>query len=122
MFYKIEKSESVSDVFTDLVYVRYEPRSKAVLGCSESEKQGLWSARRGTYYHVIGWPSFGIEAQDVTLSEISESEYRELKKQLDREDAVGEAITEIREKLGDHDADIGDLTDAVLELAEIIGG
>lgn len=122
MKWKITKSDKVVDVFDELVYCRYEPQSKSVLTCTEAEKQGVVSKRRDTYYHVTGWPEFGIDVQDVALSEISDSEYEELKAQLDKEDAESEAITQLREKLNGHDISIDDLEDAVLELAEIIGG
>ena len=123
MYYKITKGDVVVDVFIDVVACKYEPRSKCILGCNiDDDPMGIVSARRDTYYHVDGWAEFPFACQTVALANISESEYMELKKQLDKEDAESEAIKKLNDKTNTHDIDIGDLTDAVLELAEIVGG
>ena len=122
MFYKIAKSGKDIDALNGLAYCKYEPKSKMVVACSESEKQGILSVRRDTYYHVDGWTEFGIPCQTVVLSEITESEYLELVKQLEQEDEVRKAISEISTEIQNQGNDISDLEDAVIELAEIIGG
>lgn len=88
MFYKVIHNGVTVDVAqSPLDCVKYDTTSKRVLACGEAENPcGICSARVGVYFHVTGWAAFPatVQADNVTLTECSQTEYIIEKSRLDK--------------------------------------
>lgn len=86
IFYKILSGTEIIDVTDNLQTVRYSQISQCVMRCKEKEgPNGIISSDGQYIWHVDGWNEFGdgIERETVRLLEITESEYKLLKEQLE---------------------------------------
>lgn len=123
MYYKVKSGNSIVDTAkSPLNCCKYVSRSKCVMTCSEEdEPSGIVSERLGKFYQVDGWALFpaSVHAGTVELIEATEAEYDTETQRLDEGKAE---IAELAEKTNLNAQSISGLEDAVLELAEIIGG
>ena len=80
MFYKVVKEGKVIDVLDHLVFLRYNPRHNIMVLCSESEAQAILSSDKNNIWHESSLYRIPVPGYDtVTLEEIDEYEYRQLK-------------------------------------------
>lgn len=80
MFYKVIKDEKIIDVLNKLVFLKYEPRHKIMVLCSESEAQAILSSDQDYIWHEETMYKVPVDGYDtVSLVEIDEYEYRRLK-------------------------------------------
>lgn len=123
MFYKVKSGNSIVDTAkSPLNCCKYVSRSKCVMTCNEEdEPSGIISERFGKFYQVNGWTLFpaSVHAAAVELIEVTEAEYDAETQRLDEGRTE---IAELAEKTNLNSQSISGLEDAVLELAEIIGG
>ena len=96
MYYKVIFNDAIIDVAeSPLDCCRYVPASQMVIGCLYGpEAMGIICERSGKYYQVEGWKEFPPEAEriagSVTLEEIDEATYLQLKNVLDDDSAPGD--------------------------------
>lgn len=80
MYYKVIKDGKVIDVLDHLSFVKYQPKHKIMIACSESEAQAIISSDGEYIWHVGGLYNIPTDGYDtVKLEEIDEYEYRQLK-------------------------------------------
>ena len=80
MFYKVSKSKNVIDVLCSIQYVKCQHKHKSLLQCSEEDAQGILSSTGDTAYHIPSLNPFPVDSfATVTLEEITEHEYNQLK-------------------------------------------
>mgnify|MGYP000862111049 FL=1 len=80
MFYKVIKNKNVIDVLCSIQYVKFQLKHKILLQCSEEEAQGILSSTGDTAYHIPSLNPFPVDSfATVTLEEITEHEYNQLK-------------------------------------------
>lgn len=80
MFYKVIKSKNVIDVLSSIQYVKFQPKHKILLLCDEEDAQGILSSTGDTAYHLPSLNPFPVDSfTTVTLEEITEHEYNQLK-------------------------------------------
>lgn len=85
MYYKVIKIDdnSVVDAISSLRYVRRNPRNGVILSCNEKSGQGIISYDGSTIYQLPNKDSFGDEYDIITLVEIDETEFREIRTLVD---------------------------------------
>lgn len=84
MFYKVMKDGKVIDVLDQLIYLKYQPKHKIMILCSEDDDaQAILSSEKNDFYHertLYNIPSDAdIECETVDLIEIDQFEYKKLK-------------------------------------------
>lgn len=80
MFYKVIKSKNVIDVLSSIQYVKFQLKHKILLRCDEEDAQGILSSTGDTAYHLPSLNPFPVDSfATVTLEEITEHEYNQLK-------------------------------------------
>jgi hypothetical protein len=80
MFYKVIKDRNVIDVLSSIQYVKFQLKHKILLCCDEEEAQGILSSTGDTAYHLPSLNPFPTDDfATVTLYEITEHEYNQLK-------------------------------------------
>lgn len=80
MFYKVIKSKNVIDVLSSIQYVKFQLKHKILLRCNEEDAQGILSSTGDTAYHLSSLNPFPVDLfPTVTLEEITEHEYNQLK-------------------------------------------
>ena len=80
MYYKVMKDNRVIDVLDKLVFVKYQPKHKIMVLCSESEAQGIMSSDKKEFWHEETMYRIPVEGYDtVKLVEIDKYEYNQLK-------------------------------------------
>lgn len=80
MFYKVIKDNKVIDVLDKLVFLKWQPKNKIFVLCSESEAQAILSSDKNTIWHeetLYFLPVSGYET--VSVVEIDSFEYKQLK-------------------------------------------
>ena len=75
MFYKVIKSKNVIDVLCSIQYVKFQLKHKILLRCDEEDAQGILSSTGDPSLNPFPVDSFAT----VTLEEITEHEYNQLK-------------------------------------------
>lgn len=80
MFYKVLKNGRVIDILDRLVFLKYQPKHRIMVLCSENEAQGILSSDKNTIWHEETLYRIPVEGYDtVTLQEIDEYEYKQLR-------------------------------------------
>lgn len=80
MFYKVIKNRNVVDILSSLQFVKFQQKHKILLLCNEEDAQGILSSTGDTAYHLPSLNPFPIDSfATVTLEEITEHEYNQLK-------------------------------------------
>nr|DAZ34064.1 MAG TPA: hypothetical protein [Caudoviricetes sp.] len=80
MFYKVIKNRNVIDVLSSIQFVKFQPKHKILLLCDEEHAQGILSSTGDTAYHIPSLEPFPVDDfATVTLEEITEHEYNQLK-------------------------------------------
>ena len=80
MFYKVIKNGKVIDVLDQLIYLKYQPKHNIMVLTNENDAQAILSSDKETIWHeatLYNVPVPGYET--VTVAEIDEQEYRQLK-------------------------------------------
>ena len=80
MFYKVIKNGKVIDVLEQLIYLKYQPKHNVMVLTNENDAQAILSSDKETIWHeatLYNVPVPGYET--VTVAEIDEQEYRQLK-------------------------------------------
>ena len=78
MFYKVIKNKNVIDVLSSIQYVKFQLKHKILLRCDDA--QGILSSTGDTAYHLPSLNPFPVDLfATVTLEEITEYEYNQLK-------------------------------------------
>lgn len=80
MYYKVLKNNKVIDVLDKLIYLKYQPKHKIMVLCSEDEAQAILSSDNNTIWHertLYNIPVDGYETVDI--EPIDQFEYRQLK-------------------------------------------
>lgn len=80
MFYKVMKDGVVIDVLDKLVFLKYHPKYKMMVLCSEDDAQAFLSSNNETIWHEHTFYEIPAEGYDtVALVEIDEYEFTRLK-------------------------------------------
>lgn len=80
MYYKVLKNNRVIDVLDKLVFVKYQPKYKIMVLCSESEAQGILSSDCEYVWHEPSLYEIPADGYDtIQLEEIDRYEYESLK-------------------------------------------
>lgn len=82
MFYKVIKDGKVIDVLDKLIFLKYQPKHKIMVLCSESEAQAILSSDKNTIWHEETYyniPEHTDCYDTVSVVEIDEYEYKQLK-------------------------------------------
>lgn len=80
MFYKVIRNRNVIDVLSSIRYVQFQLKHKILLLCDEEQAQGILSSDGNSAYHLSSLDPFPIDLfPTVTLEEITEHEYNQLK-------------------------------------------
>lgn len=80
MFYKVVNNRTIIDVLSSIQFVKFQPKHKILLHCSEDEAQGILSSTGDTAYHLSSLRPFPVDTfASVVLVEITEHEYNQLK-------------------------------------------
>lgn len=82
MFYKVIKDGKVIDVLDQLIYLKYQPKHKIMVLCSENEAQAILSSDKNTIWHestLYKVPIDDPKYDTVDLVEIDKFEYKKLK-------------------------------------------
>lgn len=80
MFYKVMKDGKVIDVLNQLVYLKYQPKHKLMVLCSENEAQAILSSDKNTIWHEETLYRIPVDGYDtVALEQIDKYEYEQLK-------------------------------------------
>ena len=82
MFYKVIKDGKVIDVLDKLIFLKYQPKHKIMVLCSESEAQAILSSDKNTIWHEETYYNIPEHADcydTVSVVEIYEYEYKQLK-------------------------------------------
>lgn len=80
MFYKVIKDNRVIDVLDKLIYLKYQPKHKIMVLCTEDDAQAILSSDNETIWHekaLYNIPVSGFET--VEIEEIDQFEYKQLK-------------------------------------------
>lgn len=85
MYYKVIKNDdnSVIDAIDSLHYVRRNPRNGMILSCEEKSGQGILSYDSSTIYQLPDKDSLGDGYDVVTMVEIDEAEFNEIRALID---------------------------------------
>lgn len=85
MYYKVIKIDdnSVVDAISSLRYVRRNPRNGVILSCNEKSGQGILSYDSSTIYQLPDKDSLGDDYNTITLVEIDEAEFEEIRALVD---------------------------------------
>lgn len=80
MFYKVVKNDKVIDVLDQLIYLKWEPKHKIMVLCSEDEAQAILSSGEDDIWHERTLYKVPVEGFDcVDVLPIDEYEYKKLK-------------------------------------------
>lgn len=80
MFYKVLKNDRVIDVLDKLVFLKYQPKHKIMVLCSESDAQAILSSDKERIWHEETMYKVPTGEYDtVSLVEIDQYEYDQLK-------------------------------------------
>lgn len=80
MFYKVLKNNKVIDVLDKLIFLKYQPKHKIMVLCSESEAQAILSSDCEKIWHESTLYNIPVDGYDtVTLEEIDAYEYEQRK-------------------------------------------
>lgn len=80
MFYKVMKDDRVVDVLDKLVFLKYQPKYKMMVLCSEDDAQAILSSDNETIWHESTFYNIPVEGYDtVTLVQIDKYEFAQLK-------------------------------------------
>lgn len=80
MYYKVIKDNKVIDVLDHLSFVKYQEKHNIMIACDKSEAQAIVSSDGAYVWHVVGLYGIPTSGYDtVTLIEIDQHEYRQLK-------------------------------------------
>jgi hypothetical protein len=80
MYYKVVKDNKVIDVLDRLTFVKYQQKHGIMVACAKNEAQAIVSSDEEHIWHVVGLYNIPADGYDtVTLIEIDEYEYRQLK-------------------------------------------
>lgn len=80
MYYKVLKNDKVIDVLDQLIFMKYQPKHKIMVLCSESEAQAILSSDKIHIWHEPTLYNIPVSGYDtVTIEEIDEYEYQQLK-------------------------------------------
>ena len=81
MFYKVVKDNKTIDVLDQIIFLKYQPKSKIMVLCSESEAQAFLSSNKNTIWHEETFYQVPVDGYDtVSLVEIDKYEYDRLKR------------------------------------------
>lgn len=85
MYYKVIKNDdnSVVDAINSLHYVRRNPRNGMILSCTEKSGQGVLSYDSSVIYQLPYKDSLGDGYDVITLVEIDEAEFNEIRALID---------------------------------------
>lgn len=87
MWYKVINSENIIiDVLDSLNYVKFQEANRILISCTEATAQGIISSDQISIWHVDTFDSFPTIAPDyetVSIKEIDEETYENLKKELE---------------------------------------
>lgn len=81
MFYKVIKDNRVIDVLDKLIYLKYQPKHKIMVLCTEDEAQAILSSDNETIWHektLYNIPVKGLY-DTVEIFPIDQFEYKQLK-------------------------------------------
>ena len=80
MFYKVIKDNKVIDVLDQLIYLKYQPKHKIMVLCTEDDAQAILSSDKNTIWHEETLYNVPVSGYDtVKLVEVDEYEYKQLK-------------------------------------------
>lgn len=83
MYYKVMKDNKVIDVLDQLIYLKYQPKHKIMVLCSEDDAQAILSSGKNDFYHertLYNIPSDAdVKYENVDLVEINKYEYEKLR-------------------------------------------
>lgn len=80
MFYKVIRNRNVIDVLSSIQFVKFQTKHKVLLLCDEEQAEGILSSNGDTAYHLSSLNPFPTDDYaTVTLEEITEHEYNQLK-------------------------------------------
>lgn len=80
MFYKVIKNGKVIDVLEQLIYLKYQPKYGVMVLTNENEAQAILSSDKESIWHEVTLYNVPVPGYEtVTVAEIDEQEYRQLK-------------------------------------------
>lgn len=79
MYYKVMKNGRAIDVLTQLIYLKYQPKHKIMITCTEDDAQAILSSDKKYIWHIPELYNIPVNGYDtVELVEIDQYEYEEL--------------------------------------------
>lgn len=79
MFYKVLHNNMLTDLLTEVRYIRYLPKQKKMVGTDSQSANGVMGSDHNTIYHLVGKPNtFEVELKSVEVIKISEDEFNRL--------------------------------------------
>lgn len=83
-FKLLDSTGKIVDAINEPCYVRWDKRLKLFLACKEMQAQGIASHDGTAYWHLEGYPEFGIDGYEtVSAVSISDEEARAIMDALD---------------------------------------
>lgn len=80
MFYKVMKDGKVIDVLDQLIYLKYQPKHKIMILCSEDDAQAILSSDKNTIWHEETLYKIPVDGYDTVLVvPIDKYEYEQLR-------------------------------------------
>ena len=80
MFYKVIKDNKVIDVLDHLTYLKWQPKHKIWILCSENDAQAILLSDKNTIVHEKSLYNIPVDGYEtVEILPIDEFEYRQLK-------------------------------------------
>ena len=81
MFYKVIKDGKVIDVLDKLIYLKYQPKHKIMVLCSEDDAQAILSSDTKTIWHEETLYHIPVDLgyDTVSIQKIDKYEYEQLK-------------------------------------------
>lgn len=81
MYYKVLKNNKVIDVLDQLIYLKYQPKHKIMVLCSEDDAQAILGSDGNTIWHERTLYNVPVknDYDVVDIKEIDKYEYEKLK-------------------------------------------
>lgn len=81
MYYKVIKDNKVIDVIDQLIYLKYQPKHKIMVLCSEDDAQAILSSDKNTIWHERTLYNIPVENDYdvVDILPIDKYEYEQLR-------------------------------------------